>query len=203
MKSSFREFVKTGRGKLTVALCALGVSWLFLLWQFSGSFAGLMPSEDRISNIEREIKQLKQQNTQLRSRKKANDELKKLYLSRLEGYWNEERDGAVDTELRNRVQQAAREVDLKLNTLGSVRVSPINSELYYAEIDLSTSGPVETLVHFLGKIQEISPKLAWRRLELRPDAGRNAESPGSLVLNGAIRVIGFDKNEADSSGGAK
>lgn len=43
MNAKFREFVKTGRGKLTVALGCLALSWIFLLWQFSGSIGDLMP----------------------------------------------------------------------------------------------------------------------------------------------------------------
>lgn len=39
MNAKFREFVKTGRGKLTVALGCLALSWIFLLWQFSGRSA--------------------------------------------------------------------------------------------------------------------------------------------------------------------
>ena len=48
MRTSFRDFVKTGKGKLTVALCALGLSWIFLLWNFSGSFGELLPGEEQV-----------------------------------------------------------------------------------------------------------------------------------------------------------
>lgn len=47
MNAKFREFVKTGRGKLTVALGCLALSWIFLLWQFSGSIGDLMPGGER------------------------------------------------------------------------------------------------------------------------------------------------------------
>ena len=202
MRTSFREFVKTGKGKLVVALCALALSWIFLLWNFSGSFGELLPGVERIDSLEREIKQLKQQNATLLARKKSADELKERYRNRLEGYWREERDGMVDTELRNKIQQAASEVELKLNSLGSVRTTRINGELYYAEIDLSTSGSLETLVRFLGRIQEIRPVLSWRRLDLRPEM-RNTDLVGNMNFNGAIRIVGFDGEEPDRKGGTK
>ena len=110
----------------------------------------------------------------------------------------------VDTELRNRIQQAARDVELKLNSLGSVRTSRINNELYYAEIDLS---PVGTA--FLAKLREKSPLVSWRRFDLRPEPvrGQNASSAGTVVqnlnFNGAIRVIGFDGDAAENGGGGK
>ena len=191
MRTSFRDFVKTGKGKLTVALCALGLSWIFLLWNFSGSFGELLPGEERIDALEREIKQLKQQNATLLARRKAADELKERYRKQLESYWHEERDGVVETELRNKIQQAASEIELKLNSL-----------LYYAEIDLSTSGTLETLVRFLGRIQEIRPALSWRRLDLRPEM-RNTDLIGNMNFNGAIRIIGFDGEEPDRKGGTK
>lgn len=203
MKTSFREFAGTGRGKLILALCGLALSWIFLLWNFSGSFGDLLPGRERIADLEEEITQLKQQNATLVARKKAADDLKAQYQNQLVGYWREERDGVVDTELRNKIQQAAREVDLKLNSLGSVRTTRINSELYYAEIDLSTSGSLETLVRFLGRIQEISPKLSWRRLDLRPEM-RDTDLAGMMNFNGAIRIIGFDGEvEPERKGGTK
>ena len=202
MRTSFRDFIKTGKGKLTVALCALALSWIFLLWNFSGSFGELLPGSERIDSLEREIKQLRQQNATLLARKKNGDDLEERYRKQLEGYWREERDGVVDTELRNKIQQAASEVELKLNSLGSVRSTRINSELYYAEIDLSTSASLEALVRFLGRIQEIRPALSWRRLDLRPEM-RNTDLVGMMNFNGAIRVIGFDGKEPDRKGGSK
>ena len=61
MNAKFREFVKTGRGKLTVALGCLALSWIFLLWQFSGSIGDLMPAAERIGAVEREVRELRQQ----------------------------------------------------------------------------------------------------------------------------------------------
>ena len=81
MRTSFRDFVKTGKGKLTVALCALGLSWIFLLWNFSGSFGDLLPGRERIADLEEEITQLKQQNATLVARKKAADDLKAQYVA--------------------------------------------------------------------------------------------------------------------------
>ena len=209
MNAKFREFVKTGRGKLTVALGCLALSWIFLLWQFSGSIGDLMPAAERIGAVEREVRELRQQNAALKARQKAAGELRTRYGKQLGSYWREERDGVVDTELRNRIQQAARDVELKLNSLGSVRTSRINTELYYAEIDLSTVGTLEAITAFLAKLREKSPLVSWRRFDLRPEPvrGQNASSAGTVVqnlnFNGAIRVIGFDGDAAENGGGGK
>lgn len=116
----------------------------------------------------------------------------------------------VDTELRNRIQQAARDVELKLNSLGSVRTSRINNELYYAEIDLSTVGTLEAITAFLAKLREKSPLVSWRR---DSTCGRNrcaARMPSfrrnrgpEPELQRRDRVIGFDGDAAENGGGGK
>ncbi len=205
MSARFKEFAKTPRGKLTIALSCLGLSWIFLLWQFSGNLMGFIPSSTRLAGVEREVKELRTQNAQLRSRQRDADNLKKRYRDQQSHYWSEKRDGVIDTELRNLIQQAAREAELKLNTLGSVRTTRINTELYYAEIDLSTTGSVEAVTRFLAAIKGISPQLSWRRLDLRPEmrwGGANASSTTTsapLVFNGAIRIIGYDGTNATAT----
>lgn len=211
MNAKFKAFVGTTRGKLTLSLGVLILVWVILLWRFADSFAGLLPGAGQIDRTEREVKDLMRQNATLKARVKTGDELKAKYRKQLEGYWHEERDGAVDTELRNRIQQAARDVDLKLGSLGSVRTTRINTELYYAEIDLAATGTLETIAAFLAKIQRNSPVLSWRRLDLRPEPVRgrpDSNTTGTtavqnLNFNGAIRVIGFDGNATEHGGGKK
>ena len=210
MNAKFREFIKTGRGRLILSLGALVFVWIILLWQFAGSFAGLLPGSVQIDRTEREVKDLRRQNAALLARVKEADTLKARYRKQLEGYWREERDGVVDTELRNKIQQAAREAQLTLNSLGSVRTSRINAELYYAEIDLATTGSLEAIAAFLARIQKCKPALSWRQLDMRPEPtrGRPNSSAGvvtvqNLSFNGAIRVIGVGGEKTAEQGGGK
>ncbi len=212
MNVKFKEFAKTSRGKLILALGGLALVWVVLLWQFAGSLAGLLPGAGQIDRTEREVKELRRLNATVQAKAKEFDDLKARYQKQLDGYWHEERDGVVDTELRNKIQQAAREVELKLSSLGSVRTTRINNDLYYAEIDLSTSGTLEAITAFLAKIQKITPVLSWRRLDMRPEPVRGrpdttttttATTTQSLTFNGAIRVIGFDGGAAEHNGGKK
>ena len=212
MNARFREFAKTGRGKLILALGGLAVVWIILLWQFAGSLAGLLPGAGEIDRTEREVKELRRQNAAAQARAKEFDDLKARYRRQLDGYWQEARDGVAETELRNKIQQAAHEGELKLSSLGSVRITRINGDLYYAEIDLATSGSLEALTAFLARIQKITPALSWRRLDMRPEPVRGrpdatttttANTTQSLNFNGAIRVIGFDGGAAENGGGKK
>lgn len=211
MNAKFKAFLKTGRGKLILSLGGLVLVWIVLLWQFAGSFAGLLPGTAQIDRTEREVKDLRRQNAALLARVKEADSLKARYRKQLEGYWSEERDGVADTELRNKIQQAAREAELTLNSLGSVRTTRINNELYYAEIDLSTTGSLEAITAFLARIQKIRPALSWRRLDMRlepmrgrPDStGSGVTTAQNLNFNGAIRVIGVGGEKAAEQGGGK
>lgn len=212
MNARFREFAKTGRGKLILALGGLAVVWIILLWQFAGSLAGLLPGAGEIDRTEREVKELRRQNAAAQARAKEFDDLKARYRRQLDGYWQEARDGVAETELRNKIQQAAHEGELKLSSLGSVRITRINGDLYYAEIDLATSGSLEALTAFLARIQKITPALSWRRLDMRPEPVRGrpdatttttVNTTQSLNFNGAIRVIGFDGGAAENGGGKK
>ena len=212
MNAKFKEFAKTGRGKLILALGGLVVVWIILLWQFAGSLAGLLPGAGEIDRTEREVKELRRQNAAVQVKAKEFDELKARYRRQLDGYWLEARDGVVDTELRNKIQQAAHEGELKLSSLGSVRTTRINGDLYYAEIDLASTGTLEAIAAFLARIQKITPALSWRRLDMRPEPVRGrpdatttttANTTQSLNFNGAIRVIGFDGGAAENGGGKK
>ena len=214
MNAKFKEFAKTGRGKLILSMGALGVVWIILLWQFAGSLAGLLPGAGQIDRTEREVKELRRQNAALLVKAKEFDNLKARYRKQLDGYWQEARDGVVDTELRNKIQQAAHEGELKLSSLGSVRITRINSDLYYAEIDLATTGSLEAITAFLARIQKITPALSWRRLDIRPEPVRGrpdttttttatTTTTQSLNFNGAIRIIGFDGGAAENGGGKK
>lgn len=212
MNARFREFAKTGRGKLILALGGLVVVWIILLWLFAGSLAGLLPGAGQIDRIEREVKDLRRQNVAVRAKVKEFDDLKARHRKQLDGYWQEARDGVVDTELRNKIQQAAHEGELKLSSLGSVRITRINSDLYYAEIDLATTGTLEAVTAFLARIQKITPALSWRQLDLRPEPMRGrpdaitttaAVTTQSLNFSGAIRIIGFDGGAAENGGGKK
>jgi len=215
MNAKLKAFIKTGRGKLTLAVGALALVWIVLLWQFAGSLAGLLPGAGQIDRTERQVKDLRRENAVLKGRVKAVEELKARFRSQVNGYWQETRDGLIDSELRNRIQKAAREVNLTFNSLGSVRVSRINDELYYAEIDLSASGTIGEIVAFLAKISKSRPVLSWRRFDLRPEplhrrpqntagaSGSTAVTEQKLNFNGVIRVIGYDGTAKKSGGGRK
>ena len=206
MNEKLKEFLKTGKGKLTVACGALLISWIFLLTQLGGSFSAWFPNEAAKEARRKEIKELEGERTEQQKKLHEMDEIQKKYSAMIENSWQFERDGDPELLLRQAVESTAKETDISLNNLGSVRTSRINDDFYFAELDVSFSAPFENLMHFIAKLQAHKPALPWRRitanLSMRPPHQQNtrvvsntattAATQTTLMFNGTIRVIAFD-----------
>jgi hypothetical protein len=101
-------------------------------------------------------------------------------------------------------------LELKPNSLGTVRTNRINEDFYFAEIDITMGATYEEVVKFIAAVAECKPKLSWRRLDLRPDFRRRNmranntnlaaaraqavldQDAVNVMFNGVIRVIGYD-----------
>ena len=207
----FKNFAGTRQGRLILGCCGiLIICWTFMFIQFTGGFSALFPGEEKIKALKQDIRKLKAQVGENREKADKYDAQKKEYRKKLVTFWNEKRDGLADTVLRNTIQNAAKDLELTLSALGSVKITRINSELYYAEVDnLSVTAPYDVLIKFLAKLSESRPALHWRRLDLRPEPIRNMNNRNNssnilqntpatirMRLNGAVRVIGYDGKQA-------
>ena len=206
MNDKIREFLKTGKGKLTVACSALLISWIFLLTQLGGSFSSWFPNEARKEALRKEIKKLEAEQAEQQKKLREMDEVQRKYRGMIENSWQYERDGDPELLLRRAVEVTAKETEISLNNLGSVRTSRINDDFYFAELDVSFSAPFENLMHFIAKLQANKPALPWRRitanLSMRPPHQQNtrvvsntattAATPTTLMFNGTFRVFAFD-----------
>ena len=56
MSGKFQTFIKTPKGKLTVALSVLGVTWTVLLLHFAGGLKDVAPTAEKIRNANRDLK---------------------------------------------------------------------------------------------------------------------------------------------------
>jgi hypothetical protein len=127
------------------------------------------------------------------ARQKSFDNMRK-------NYWQKE-NGIVETDLRTLVQAAAQKAEFSLNSLGSVKTSKINNDLYFAEIDIQGSATIEVIAAFLSRVGEIRPALSWKRFDLRmnmrPRPGNNSSAANlELSLNGTLRIIAVGGQES-------
>ncbi len=196
---NIKEFLKTPKGKLTAALCALGVSWLFLFFYFIGPVDSLFPTPGQISAKEAELKKLRKENATLKQREKELTLRQKTFAKRRESFWQKS-NGFIETDLRAIVQAAAQKAEFPLNSLGSVKTSKINNELYFAEIDIQGNASIEVIAAFLSRIREIRPALSWKRFDLRMNMRPrnntgNTTADLELFLNGSLRIIAIGGEE--------
>lgn len=108
------------------------------------------------------------------------ERLQDKYEDSLTTFWNADRDGQPETELRNMVNDAAQRVEANIQTLGSVRISSINNELAYADLDFTIVDEYSKVIKFFAEIEKCTPRLSWRRVELRvePMRARAVTGPG-------------------------
>ena len=99
--------------------------------------------------------------------------------------WNVEQDGTPEIRLRDLVNDAAKRAEADLRYLGSVRTPSIDAEHAYADLDFTVVDEYSKIVRFIDEVEKQTPRLSWRRVELR------VEPAGSRTLSG-------DKPKADS-----
>ena len=120
-----------------------------------------------------------------------------------EPLWNTERDGQPETRLRDLVNDAAKRAEVNFQSLGDVRITPIDAKHSYAHLDLDIVDEYGKVVRFFDEIEKKTPRLAWNRVELRVNSARDriaaelqdappvAASAKSIRMSGRIRVIAY------------
>ncbi len=183
MKQTPKQFFSTPAGKLTLAIIAMVLCWTVLIVYISSNAAGgtLFPTEAHMNRVRQEIKK---NTTTLNNEEKelqAFDDLEDRYEASLTTFWNADRDGQPETELRNLINDAAERAKANLQTLGSVRTSNINGELSYADLDFTVVDEYDKVIRFFAEVEKCTPRLAWRRVELRvePTRARAVTAPGA------------------------
>ena len=182
MKQTPKQFFATPAGKLTLAVIAMVLCWTVLIVYLSKTSAGgtWFPSEADIEGVRTDIKK---DTNALHAAEAELDEFEDLqasYEDSLAGYWNADRDGQPETELRNLVSTAAQNAEANIQTLGSVRTSNINNELSYADLDFTVVDEYSKVIRFFAEIEKCTPRLSWRRVEIRlePNRARAVTGPG-------------------------
>ena len=220
-RPSFKEFVKTPKGKLVLALGAMLLSWVFLLLNFSSSLMIALPSEAKKAALKQEIRKIRAELAELNEKKVQADRLKTKWNGLADRSWQPARDGDPELLLRQKIEAAAKKSELKLNNLGTVRLTRINQDFGFAELDISATTRLSQLAPFIYEIQQQKPAIAWKRLSVfsmmrrrnnnnsntRTVTGDTTED--NLIFNASLRVLVFyqtpsdEKNTAAAKNGKK
>ncbi len=196
---NIKQFASTQKGKLILCLGALGVVWAVILCNWLVSSFGDLPNEAKIAKVKSELVKVRREHEKASAELNAMREVRKKYRQRAAESWIVRHDGVIETGLRRRISDVAGKMNFKLNNIGSVRVGRINQEFSYADIDISGNGDSDEVVRLLAGIAEIQPRLAWRRLDLRPD-NRFRRNTGSGSANLAAQANTVPETRLNFSG---
>jgi len=187
VKQTPKQFFATPAGKLTLAIIAMVLCWTVLIVYLSKTSAGgtWFPSEADIDNVRAEIKKETNTLNAESANLQAFEDLQDSYEDSLATYWNADRDGQPETELRNLISTAAQNAEANIQTLGSVRTSSINNELSYADLDFTVVDEYSKVIRFFAEVEKCTPRLSWRRVEIRlePNRARAVTGPGARQNN--------------------
>jgi len=99
--------------------------------------------------------------------------------------WNVEQDGTPEIRLRDLVDDAAKRAEAYLRSLGAVRTPSIDAEHAYADLDFTVVDEYSKIVRFIDEVEKQTPRLSWRRIEIR-------------VEPAGVRTLAGDKPKADA-----
>lgn len=185
MKQTPKQFFSTQEGKLTLAIAAMVLCWTFFIVYLSKTDVGdrWFPTQKKIDQVKQEIQAMTGNGksasaasqaplAKARTQKAEIDKLKAQDLAAKATYWNADRDGQPEIELRNLVSKAAERVEANLQNLGSVRMSNINSELSYADLEFTVVDEYDKVVRLIAEIEKCRPRLSWRSVDIRVENSR-------------------------------
>ena len=203
---NLNEALKTRKGQLIAVCILLVISQIFLFLTLGKSFLKNIPNAEKIVKAQKELDRQKKEYEKYAAEKRKMAAVKKQYHELAANSWITFHDGGVETTLRRRIGDIAAAMQFRLNSIGAVRTGRVNTEFYYAEIDINGSGDIADVINLLAALRKIKPVLSWRRLDLRPDyrfrrntgvgssnlATRLEIPPTRLNFNGALRVLCYD-----------
>lgn len=184
-----KKFRESRRAQAIFCVAGLAVSAVILLSTSGRSLGSFFPSRSKIEAAKKELDKAAAELAIQEARQHEVQALEKSYKEMLGSVWENERDGDPELELRKKIEEAAKKYDFKLNSIGALRRNRINNELSFYEVDVAATETIELISLFLKEVQEISPRMYWKRADLNPE---NLFNSDRVRLSGTIRLIGHE-----------
>ena len=191
LPASLNQFLATTRGK--IIFCSAGVVLALLIFylQMADEIGPLLPGEEAITALDRELKKIKAAEADLGIKAAEREKLREAVDAKFAAAWQSARHGEAELELRAKVEQAAKSVDLKLTSLSTVRTTKFNNDLTFLELDMNAVTDLDQLAKFFTALEAVEPQLYWRRLDLRPDFS----GTGGVSFSATVRCLGNERAE--------
>jgi hypothetical protein len=148
--------------------------------------AALWPSADRIQEEIAELgnmhKDLEKEIGEVRTIR----QIRENFISQGKDFWIPKRDGDIESSIIKKIEDIAKTSGLKLQNIGNARLSKINEEISFMEINIEAKSSMEEISRFISDLYKSNPCFYWRKCVLRPFNPRDAKD---IVLSGTINVV--------------
>ena len=196
-------FLNTPKGKKIALVSVAGVILLIVLGiSFGSMIANFIPSEEKLEAERKNYKRAQLNYAEVQKKYAALKDVDKQYARLTARAWRSDRDGDIETELRKVLEKAARDCEIRLNSIGTVRKRAINNNLSFAELDVNVSESIDNVVKFIRLLQENPVGINWKRVDMRNDmrwrGNNNSGSAVNLNFNGTIRVVVVENSKKET-----
>ncbi len=131
------------------------------------------------------LKDLKKEKEKLEKEKQSLEKIHQDFIAEnKDRFWLYSKDGDPLIALPTMIEKVAKELDLKISSLSSIRRSK-GSGYDTVEVSISCMNDMETIVKFLNKLESGSPKISWSKSSLRPYRSKIAY----LSFSGTANVL--------------
>lgn len=182
---------KTGKSVLIFISAVAIVFVAGLLFMFSQFWDNIFPNSDIILKAKNELIQkqaeLKEKGIALAYKRNQ----RKQFANESENYWIVKRDGELEGALQKNIENAARNVNVTINSIGNLNLAKLNEQFSYSDLNLEILGAAEDISRLLVEIYKSKPKLYWVRCMIRQ---YRANDSTQLVLSGTLRLVCIDDN---------
>lgn len=186
-----KAFWKSRKGQIVFCVGGLLLSVIFLVSQFGGSLLGGLGGGRSKEALERELKKLQQEQVRLNAELADLETLRKAAESKFDGAWKQSVNGNGEVELRSLIENTARTLELRLNNISTVRRTNFNKDLSLLELDIAVTTDIDTLMRFLLAVDQIEPRLYWRRFDCRSS---NMFGMQAVQFNGSLRCASDERS---------
>lgn len=101
--------------------------------------------------------------------------------------------GNPQNELRRKIEQAAKNSNMRLKSIREVQTVKITEGLNAYEISIAADCKINELIEFIAKIEQEKPLIYWKSLRITPD---NTRAPNFLMLTATLRILVLNSPEA-------
>jgi hypothetical protein len=153
---------------------------------YSSEIAALWPGGDRIQKELDDLgdmhKDLEKEIREVRNIRQVREN----FIKQGKDFWIPKRDGDIENNIIKKIEDVAKTSGLKLQNIGNARLSKINEEISFMEVNIEAKSSMEEISRFISDLYKANPCFYWRKCVLRPFNPRDAKD---IVLSGTINVV--------------